>query len=1150
MKKIILSVIFILIGNISFAQAVFSSATSGDWNNNSTWTLISGSSSDGIPHAGDDVTILNAHIVTLKQNESVQNITINNPATNVSLLTGAYTLNVNGTLNSDNASPQPDIINSATTVKFVGNMNRTLFGTLWGATTTGLSFEVALDNNIVGTASTSIKARNIVITSGTLNLGTNELRPDQGNANTGTLTINTNGILLCTRLSRTSTANTPFASLTINGAGKISFINTSNSPTPTVQSNFPVYTYSANAEIEYQGGTQTIADINYPNLTISAGTKTWTVGAAGRRVSGNINVTGSAMLILGGGTPITVSGNIIVSTTATIGLGSSGNRFIAEGTGRVFLLNGTARVVANETQTAGATNPFSYQYNSFTTYSFGANSWVSFRMPATGSKTQGIDGIVGTPYANVEIFQNQTTANTWTLKSNIEITGTLAFPSVSTGAITINFGSYIIKVGGGLQLNGSNTNTNTTSTRTYNTSTSTLELNGTSAQNTLGGSNLPSTFYNLVISNPSIVNITNAISTTNSFTINIGSTLATSSTITCNGTINVNGTFQINQGGWATGTNFVYGNNGTLVFNNSSGTYGINDNDVYWPVTNGPVNVTVLGAGGITLNGNRTINGLLQASAGITNGDKLTLNGTVKINTGGYFSASPSYGSALTLVYNSGGVYGRGTEWNGNSPANIQISNNTTLNYPNNSNPGAKSITGNLSIDAGSCFYMDYGAPTSLGELSIGGNIILNGNLSLGNVAGGDLNVAGNWTKGTTANFSPNSRMVQFNGSNAQSITGATEFDYLKINNNSGVTLNDNINVKQTLWMTNGKILTGANILTLVSTGSISGEAAGKYVVGNLQTTKSVGVGSTDLGGVGISLNAGTDDLGNVSVLRTSGSAGIVTFNGNSGLARRWHITSDNPPSAGRDLTLAWISDDDNGKDLTTAQLWKSTDNGSNWFTVGVMQDVSSTHSITVNTNSFSDWTISDGANPLPVELTSFASSVKNNSVILNWATATETSNYGFDVERSSDKVKWSKVAFINGNGNSNSEKHYSYVDKSSMAGKQYYRLKQIDTDGKYEYSKIVEVNLGLPKTYELSQNYPNPFNPVTTIRYAIPESQIAKVTIFNALGEVVAKIVDGYVEAGVHEVQFNAGNLASGIYFYRLEAGKYNQTKKMMLIK
>ncbi|MDP4117473.1 MAG: T9SS type A sorting domain-containing protein, partial [Bacteroidota bacterium] len=188
--------------------------------------------------------------------------------------------------------------------------------------------------------------------------------------------------------------------------------------------------------------------------------------------------------------------------------------------------------------------------------------------------------------------------------------------------------------------------------------------------------------------------------------------------------------------------------------------------------------------------------------------------------------------------------------------------------------------------------------------------------------------------------------------------------------------------------------------------------------------------------------------------------------------------------------------------------------------------------------------------NALPVELNSFSSVVKNNTVNLSWTTATEKSNYGFNVERSSDKTNWVKVGFVNGNGNSNSPKNYSFVDKSVNCGKQYYRLKQVDTDGKFEYSKTIEADLGLPKTYELSNNYPNPFNPSTKIKFSLPESKIVNLSVYNVLGEKVATLINGQMEAGMHEVNFNAANLTSGVYIYKIEAGKFTQTKKMMLIK
>jgi len=117
-------------------------------------------------------------------------------------------------------------------------------------------------------------------------------------------------------------------------------------------------------------------------------------------------------------------------------------------------------------------------------------------------------------------------------------------------------------------------------------------------------------------------------------------------------------------------------------------------------------------------------------------------------------------------------------------------------------------------------------------------------------------------------------------------------------------------------------------------------------------------------------------------------------------------------------------------------------------------------------------------------------------------------------------------------------------------AGKYAYRLKQIDTDGKFEYSKVIEINFGSQAKFELNQNYPNPFNPVTTISFSVPEASEVKLTIYNILGEEVASLVNGFKEAGVHTVDFNASQFNSGFYIYRLEAGKFVQVRKMMLVK
>jgi hypothetical protein len=190
------------------------------------------------------------------------------------------------------------------------------------------------------------------------------------------------------------------------------------------------------------------------------------------------------------------------------------------------------------------------------------------------------------------------------------------------------------------------------------------------------------------------------------------------------------------------------------------------------------------------------------------------------------------------------------------------------------------------------------------------------------------------------------------------------------------------------------------------------------------------------------------------------------------------------------------------------------------------------------------------GNDPLPIELSSFTARVINNNVVLNWQTATETDNYGFDIERLSTNQVWENIGFVNGSGNSNSPKVYSFTDKTASSGKYTYRLKQIDANGSYSYSKEVEVNLGTPATFSLAQNYPNPFNPATKISYQIPVQSFVQIDIFNSIGEKVAALVNEVKEAGYYDVQFNVASFASGIYFYSIKAGEFMNVKKMILTK
>ncbi len=186
----------------------------------------------------------------------------------------------------------------------------------------------------------------------------------------------------------------------------------------------------------------------------------------------------------------------------------------------------------------------------------------------------------------------------------------------------------------------------------------------------------------------------------------------------------------------------------------------------------------------------------------------------------------------------------------------------------------------------------------------------------------------------------------------------------------------------------------------------------------------------------------------------------------------------------------------------------------------------------------------------IPVELTSFAANVSGSSVELNWNTATELNNNGFEVERKSENSNYTKIGFVAGFGTTTEPKAYLFTDTKVASGNYTYRLKQVDFDGTFSYSKEVNVGVDAPVKYSLDQNYPNPFNPSTLIKYSVAKDGFVNVSIFNLLGEKVATLVNGNIKAGSYEVNFNASQLTSGIYFYSIEAGDFKAVKKMMLMK
>ena len=187
----------------------------------------------------------------------------------------------------------------------------------------------------------------------------------------------------------------------------------------------------------------------------------------------------------------------------------------------------------------------------------------------------------------------------------------------------------------------------------------------------------------------------------------------------------------------------------------------------------------------------------------------------------------------------------------------------------------------------------------------------------------------------------------------------------------------------------------------------------------------------------------------------------------------------------------------------------------------------------------------------VPVELASFSASVNGNEVTLSWMTATELNNSGFEVERKTAEEEWSVLGFLEGHGTTSETQVYSYIDKELVVGTYNYRIKQIDFNGTYKYYELSEeINIAAPNSYDLSQNYPNPFNPTTKIKYSVPVDGFVNIAVYNVLGEKVADLVNSIQKAGNYEFTFNATNLASGMYIYRMESGSFISIKKMMILK
>ncbi|MEO8400099.1 MAG: T9SS type A sorting domain-containing protein [Ignavibacteriaceae bacterium] len=524
--------------------------------------------------------------------------------------------------------------------------------------------------------------------------------------------------------------------------------------------------------------------------------------------------------------------------------------------------------------------------------------------------------------------------------------------------------------------------------------------------------------------------------------------------------------------------------------------------------------------------------------------------GVLRIETG-TFEAGSSTSSELTL--------------NG-SNAQLIINNGTVnvLGRLRQVNSSSIEITGgelNLSTDGS----INIGSRSVL-QIPQGSSILMSGGIlkifnANQNSSGGDIKI-------TTS-----SGNINFNGGDFVIGNGASTSGNIQVNINGNInnliidagttipSLTSDLNIDGDLTLTSGILALTDYNLNLGDSSSINGTASNsKFIevsgIGELRKT----FNSPSSFNYPIGDTSGTFEYSPATLNFTSGIfslafAGVNLRNikhpnntsANDFINRYWTVNSNGISSFSCDVIFKYADNDISG---TEASLYSGSWNGANWSLMNPAETIS--NQLSGSVSSFSDFT---GGEPevLPVELKNFSMDIINNKVKLLWQTITEVNSYGFEIEKcpETSKGKWQKIGFVRSKGNSNTINNYEFFDESkNFTEKIYYRLKQIDNNGNFKYSKIVKINFNIEYKFELSQNYPNPFNPSTNIRYSVGSKQFITLKIYDILGNEIITLVNKEQQAGNYEAELDASKLPSGIYFYKLKTADFVLTKKMILLK
>jgi hypothetical protein len=749
---------------------------------------------------------------------------------------------------------------------------------------------------------------------------------------------------------------------------------------------------------------------------------------------------------------------------------------------------------------------------------------------------------------------NPGTSNVIFKNANATVSGT-----TDAHNITIDSGTVLWLTNGTIiRVNG--TITNYGLCQAVNGVVTTIEYNGGN-QTIIIPNPATNRYYNLILSG-------SGTKTMPAVPINIYGDLIVSGTtsVTASETMTIFGNVTIENGATFNTGNYDHSIGGNITNNGTFTTYtgktitmnGTTAQTIGGTISNEFTNLTINNSVGVMLDGSTTtVNETLTLTSGTFNVGTNTLNLNNGVSVGSGSMASLATG---TVNYNqlSDGQYVMAGNYRNLifSNYNKTLSSTGTIGIAGTFTPG--SATGHT-ITSSTINFNGSGPQTIPAFKYYNLNVSNSGsNITLAN--SGTIYIAGTFSPGSTSFGTITGSTIQYNGISAQTQNAFT-FNNITLNNNTGLTLTGDCTINGALNLSVGILHTSDNVLYFGTSATHTAESDANYIEGiAYMFSRTVGTGTINFLNCNIQGNA---EIGDVSMSRRTGSEGIVTVGSNSSIASRWNITTSVTFSGTRNVTYTWPSVLDNNNLFSSsnnARLWYYNDTTFLWDTIGSGTDVSAMNprSMTVPHTHFSLYVISSDISPLPVLLSSFTSNVNVRDVKLNWITASENNNAGFEIYRSSqsDKDNWIKIGYIKGAGEKTTPTNYSFDDKKLNTGKYNYRLKQIDNNGNFEYYNLTTIiEVGVPKEFAISQNYPNPFNPVTKIDYDLPFDSRVRIVVYDMLGREVKVMMNSELkQAGYYTAELNATNLASGIYAYRMIAngqGKDNIfTKKMAVIK